>query len=89
MVLDNVLVVVDLKVVDPELGPSVDQVTTKERSPHSQWLVHFALGSHVYDPWAEYLQRRKLLQDVKRYRQEMKREPIARQIEIVFPLNLT
>lgn len=71
----------------PGEDSSIDQCTTKERAPHSEWLIRYALGSQdVQDPWALYLQRKALLKQVRKYRQEMKREPIARQYELRFPL---
>lgn len=54
--------------------------TTKERTPHSEWLVLYALGTRVYDD------PRPLLRQVQKYRRALKREPFARQTEIEFPL---
>lgn len=70
-----------------EETPTEDQCTTKERAPHSEWLVRYALGTAfnvptriLFENWAP------LLRQVRKYQRAMKREPFARQTEIVFPL---
>lgn len=73
-----------------------DQHTTKERAPHSEWLINFALATtcnpaDIYKAvqlHEEMLRRRDLLRGVRKLQRAMKREPIARQTEIEFPLNL-
>lgn len=65
--------------------PGIDQWTTKERAPYPFHLVRFVLGHyHNY----ENMDLPKLRREIEKYRRELKREPEARQIEIVFPLQL-
>lgn len=69
---------------------SSNRHTTKERAAHSYWLVAFALNVYQrhWKPltsWKEYKQRMRVLAEVRKYRRALKREPEARQLEMVFP----
>lgn len=72
-----------------------DQWTTKERAPHPYWLHAYACNVNMklfeHKPllsWKEYRQRMKLLAQIRKERKAMKREPIAKQTVIEFPLQL-
>lgn len=73
-----------------------DQWTTKERAPHPYWLYSYACNVSrsllEFKPllsWKEYRERMKLLAKIRKERKAINREPIAKQIEIEFPLTLT
>ena len=76
--------------------PTIDQWTTKERAPYPYWIHAYACNVNMklfdYKPllsWKEYRDRMKLLAKLRKVKREMKREPVARQVELVFPLQLT
>jgi len=67
---------------------TIHQVTTKERAPYSDWLFAYATNNYSKDMIERQLYLRRMIKEVKNYQRAIKREPIARQTEIVFPLNL-
>lgn len=76
--------------------PTIYQTTTKERGQYPDWLIEYALfGPPVYNSYVEFVerlryerQRKRSLMAIRKYQRALKREPFARQTEIVFPLNL-
>lgn len=68
-----------------EEQPTLDQFTTKEAAPFPKWICAYAINGDL----DEGKKWRDLRRECSAYRRALKREPEARQLEMVFPLQLT